>query len=426
MGSRGALIAVDALMTVVGRLGEVELDRLPDVALLELSRALGPALNAVQAQLTRVVGAIHGRGAARADGFGSTQAWLTARLRTADAGKHVRAARALAVSPQVAAAYGRGQIGLDHVDQVAAVVDDIPAPLLAAGVDKLFAEQATQLTPKLFRRAAERIRDHFDPDAADRRHRNQFDRRWLSVAQTYQGSVSVKGMLDPEAGELLINTLNALMPPPQPSDSRTAPQRRADALTDLCRLGATSAPQAGGEKPHVTVTVDLATLRSALAGATVTTSAGAMLGNSDGARARRGPALGSGAPIGPEVARRLACDATIIPMVLGSRSEPLDIGRATRLIPAAIRRALTTRDGRCRFPGCDRSPQWTDGHHLHPWADGGPTSLRNLILLCRSHHGLVHEGNFTIRLDQDTGVVRAFYPDGRPLDMISRPRSELP
>ena len=73
-------------------------------------------------------------------------------------------------------------------------------------------------------------------------------------------------------------------------------------------------------------------------------------------------------------------------------SQPLDVGRRTRTIPPAIRRALVVRDGGCRAGGCDRPPAWTDAHHLRHWADGGPTTLDNLVLLCRRHHRLVHEG----------------------------------
>ena len=84
-------------------------------------------------------------------------------------------------------------------------------------------------------------------------------------------------------------------------------------------------------------------------------------------------------------------------MVLGSAFQPLDVGRAQRLVTPTIRRALIVRDGGCRFPGCDRPATWCDAHHLKHWADGGDTSLPNMILLCRRHHVLVHEAGWTIR-----------------------------
>ncbi len=223
------------------------------------------------------------------------------------------------------------------------------------------------------------------------------------MARTFDGAVAVQGVLDPDGGELLLTTLTALMPPPVPHDPRTPAHRRADALLDLCRLAANHTPTAGGEKPHVTVTIDWETLRGA---GTAT--------------------LGSGVPITAGTARRLACDATVIPAVLGSAGEPLDLGRAARLVSTAQRRALTLRDQGCRFPGCDRPPQWTGAHHLMPWAHGGPTDLDNLLLLCRRHHTAVHEGGWTLHLDTLTNTVTATRPNGRPLDMISQPRSQSP
>jgi hypothetical protein len=122
------------------------------------------------------------------------------------------------------------------------------------------------------------------------------------------------------------------------------------------------------------------------------------------------------------MARRLACDATIIPMVLGAHSEPLDVGRAKRLVTPAQRRALIVRDGGCRWPGCDRGPEWTDAHHIIAWIFDGVTAVWNLVLLCRHHHVNVHEFGYTIRLDDDTGIVSVTYPDGRPYELVSRPR----
>jgi 5-methylcytosine-specific restriction endonuclease McrA len=103
-----------------------------------------------------------------------------------------------------------------------------------------------------------------------------------------------------------------------------------------------------------------------------------------------------GAILGPETARRLACDASVTRVVLSPESQPLDVGRRTRLIPPAIRTALVVRDRGCTYPGCDRGPQWTDAHHVRHWADGGSTSLDNLVLLCRQHHRAVHEGHAAV------------------------------
>ena len=101
----------------------------------------------------------------------------------------------------------------------------------------------------------------------------------------------------------------------------------------------------------------------------------------------------------------MACDAKVIPAVLGGASEPLDVGRATRVIPPAIRRAVVLRDRTCRFPGCDRPQAWCDAHHVLHWSDGGPTSLQNLLLLCRAHHRSVHEG-FSVEMTKTGPVFR--------------------
>jgi HNH endonuclease len=127
-----------------------------------------------------------------------------------------------------------------------------------------------------------------------------------------------------------------------------------------------------------------------------------------------------------DTARRLACDAGLIPAVLGAASERLDVGRLRRLVTPAIRRALNLRDGGCRFPGCDRPVAWCDAHHLLSWIQGGQTCLANMILLCRRHHVLVHEYDWSIRLDHHTGVVTAHDPTGRPLDLVSHPRAHSP
>jgi hypothetical protein len=103
--------------------------------------------------------------------------------------------------------------------------------------------------------------------------------------------------------------------------------------------------------------------------------------------------LEDGPHVTAETSRRICCDAGISPLITGKNSEPLSIGRKTRAIPAPMRRALQARDQGCRFPGCTHK-HFIDGHHIRHWADGGETRLDNLVLLCRYHHRLVHEGGF--------------------------------
>jgi hypothetical protein len=112
-------------------------------------------------------------------------------------------------------------------------------------------------------------------------------------------------------------------------------------------------------------------------------------------------------PVDPALARRVGCDSSIRRVVMAGRSEPLDVGRRTAVISPALRRAVIVRDRGCRFPGCDRPHSWCDAHHVVHRADGGPTALANLVLLCRRHHPMVHaRSGFRLGLEDGRPVFR--------------------
>jgi hypothetical protein len=119
-----------------------------------------------------------------------------------------------------------------------------------------------------------------------------------------------------------------------------------------------------------------------------------------------------------DTARRLACDGALVGLVEDARGEPLDIGRKTRALSPALRRALAARDGGCRFPGCTHT-RFTEGHHVIHWANGGETKLGNVITLCNFHHRLVHEGGFGLRVTDD-GLFVFSKPDGTRLPAAGR------
>ena len=125
-----------------------------------------------------------------------------------------------------------------------------------------------------------------------------------------------------------------------------------------------------------------------------------------------------GIHVAAETARRLACDAALVEMQHGPAGEILDVGRRTRTISPALRRALAARDRQCRFPGCQN--RRCDAHHVEHWADGGATRLDNLVLLCRRHHRVVHEEGFRITLDA-AGQVEFRRPDGQPFPAAPLP-----
>jgi hypothetical protein len=124
-----------------------------------------------------------------------------------------------------------------------------------------------------------------------------------------------------------------------------------------------------------------------------------------------------------ETARRLLCDAGIVPVLEDSAGTPLDVGRKTRTFSAALRRALLARDGGCRFPGCTNR-RFTDGHHIRHWVHGGETNVANTLLLCPRHHTLVHEGGFTITTDGHE--VHFFTPAGTLIGPAGLPPERAP
>jgi Domain of unknown function (DUF222) len=128
-----------------------------------------------------------------------------------------------------------------------------------------------------------------------------------------------------------------------------------------------------------------------------------------------GPELDHVGPIGTELARALACDASVRRIVMAGRSQPLDVGRSTPVVPPGMRRAVIARDRRCRFPGCDRPPAWVDCHHVWHWVDGGPTAIWNLLSLCRRHHRLVHDERRGFGVELEDGVPVFRRPDGTVL-----------
>jgi hypothetical protein len=123
--------------------------------------------------------------------------------------------------------------------------------------------------------------------------------------------------------------------------------------------------------------------------------------------------LDDGTRVSAETARRIACDAALVTVQRGANGDVLDVGRRTRRVPPALRRALDARDRGCRFPGC--ACRFTAAHHIVHWADGGATKLDNLVLLCRRHHRRVHEDGWRVCSDRTGANIVFFTPDGRAL-----------
>lgn len=221
-------------------------------------------------------------------------------------------------------------------------------------------------------------------------------KRFVSLSQPRVdelGLAEYRLTLDPEGRAVLeaaLGPLSAPKPIDGERDLRSSDRRRGEALVQLVRH-AVSAAEATPKsvKSQLFVTVDLETLRNGLIGA------GETLGGAE-----------AGQLLAPETVRRLACDALIIPTVLGSAGEVLDLGHQVRLFTAAQTRRLWLRDRHCTYPGCDMPGQWCDAHHLVHWADGGPSDMSNAALLCERHHTIVHNRRYAGRLVEDSRGAR--------------------
>src|SRR5687767_6406033 len=178
--------------------------------------------------------------------------------------------------------------------------------------------------------------------------------------------------------EAALGPLSAPRPTDGEPDLRGSDQRRGDALVSLVRRAVTAADGVPTTaKAQLFVTIDYTQLKDSLRAGT--TGAGSTLGGPD-----------AGTLLAPETVRRIACDADLLPVVLGTAGQVLDLGRTRRLFTPGQVTRLWLRDAGCTYPGCTMPPQWTDAHHLVHWTDGGPTNLSNAALLCERHHTLVH------------------------------------
>jgi len=368
---------------------------------LELLTSIEARLAAVKLAL---VAEADGRRLGRADGAVSTAGWLRQRLLThpSTAARTVDLAGALrGPCTATGGALAAGQLSPDHAHTIVAAMASLPP--VDAGVraraEEFLIAQASVLDPVLLARAGRALAQtlHSTPDADERARRAEATRT-MSRAVTADGMVCWHGWLDPEADAVLCAALDPLAAPHPANDGtpdpRTPGRRRADALIDLARLALASPtmPNSGGLRPTLNVTIDWQTLSRQLTSRT--------------AGAGR---LHTGEPITPEAARRIGCDAKILPILLGSAGQPLDIGRSTRTITATIRAALNVRDNGCAFPGCHALKAWCDGHHITHWAHGGETTLHNLVLLCGTHHKTVHHHGWTATIDQGDGLP-TFHP----------------
>jgi hypothetical protein len=388
---------VSELRSALEALEGEDLRGLPDGALEEDLLELQRAGERLEVQRLRRLAEIDRRRPYLRDGCLSTASWWAQRTRLSHgaAGGDVRMARALDAMPHSCEAFVSGEVSSSGVRVLVAAREYDPEAYTEA--EPLLVEAARRHSIRDLGRVVTYWRDAVEARrGGDHREDRLRDLRRLHVSPTMFGMVRLDADLDPETGETVITALrsflDAQMRSPDPEDRRTPAQRRVDAMGEIFRqwLDVADRPEVGGERPHVNVTVDLEVLEG---------------------RAGQPCELASTGPVTSETARRIACDAGVSRVVTRGQSEPLDIGRRTQVVPAALRRAVVIRDHHCRFPGCDRPPSWGDAHHIAHWADGGVTALANLVLLCRRHHRMVHApGGFRLALEDGVPVFRR--PDG--------------
>lgn len=346
------------------------LDDTLEASIVELARHTAMA----QAELAVRVAELDRRQVPQTRHHLSTTGWLKhhTSMSTTEASGTVKTARALAHMPSVTKKALAGDIPLRSVQLLAQARDRHPDEFVTH--EQVFADIATNLSVNDLRRAIGHWEQQVNYDEAltDTAKRDQL--RGFHHNQTYEGLWATHGTFTPEGGHIIKHAVDAITNPQNldAGELRSPAQRRADAVVDICSFyldhnsdNVTSA----GEKPHVTITLDYETLSG---------------------RVKRLSEI-DGAPVTPGTVRRITCDAAIIPMVLGSKGEPLDVGRRTRTIPPSLRRAVEQRDKHCTWPGCGAPASWCDVHHNKHWADGGDTSLVNCRLLCRRHHTATHQ-----------------------------------
>ena len=407
------LDAGSALASIMQILGAVGHDRseLDADERLELAVSARRASGMLQSLLLTLVKEAEDAQAAMAAAGTPSASWFAAKLNMSrrESSGMLHQAQAVAGRAGVREAALTGGISPDQAKAIDKTLGQLPTSLSVeqqAHAEQVMLDMAAKAPAAELERAVDQVLAVVAPvDAAEQtglRLQRQAERarlnRKLWFADDARGSILFGGQLPAVEGQLFIAQVGAFMESARrrAADNRldaelTLEQRRADALVALldANARAKAAPTTGGDRPRVVVTISQTDLKRELL------HAGRLV---------------DGQSISDGDLRRLACDAEILPVVLGGASEVLDVGRANRLVTPSIRAALNIRDQGCSFPRCDVPATSCEAHHIRPWMAGGPTALDNLVLLCRGHHGLVEPAKYAAR---DQWQVR-IAPDGLP------------
>ncbi len=345
-------------------------------------------LTAGTCQLLELIQVFDEEGGWQGSGINSCAHWLNWKCGTSigAAREQVRVSRALPALPKILAAFRQGRVSYSKVRAMTRVAtarnEDV---LLNVALHGTAAHVETQV--RLYRKV-KRIE-------ALEQENGRHEKRELNLYQDDDGFWVLRGRFTPEQGALISKALDAAkdqlfeehkqVPEEQASPSPIA-SRRADALERVAEnfLAGANHDASGGDRYLVHIHTQVDTL----------------MADGEGAESE----IEDRGHVPAETSRRMACDCSVVHWREDDQGEPLNIGRKTRSIPPAIRRALKRRDGGCRFPGCTCT-RFVDAHHIRHWADGGETSMNNLVLLCRRHHRLVHEEGFGVQAGHSARAI---------------------
>lgn len=384
-----------AARRAVGRAVEAPLWACTDEDLAaEIGQALALRAQADAVLLARLAEA-ESRGLPVRRGFRSMPAWLRATHRLAPGEAAGLSRTAVGLQDRVCAtgsALAAGEVSLAQARVIDQAIEALSADVAEAALiegEQILLDQAAVHDPLGLASIGEQLFAILDPVAYQQRQEDKLDRgersahaeRGFTLTRDKFGSGSLlRGNGWTGGDAVILAALDALSAPAPADDSgpdlRSAAARRYDALHEICRrsLHADHSSSGDGGKTQVRITIPLDVLEQRLAGA--------------------GTFLDTGAALSPALARRLACDAALIPIVLGSAGQPLDVGYMVRCFTGARRTAVEERDRGCVMPGCSRPAPWCAVHHIVHWADGGPTSVDNGCLACTEHHPLFETGEW--------------------------------
>lgn len=379
---------------------EGEFSKVSTPDLIHQITTLAGHLNAANARFLALVAELDRRKGWAEWGVKSCAHWLNWKcgIGLGAAREKVRLAHALEKLPRIAAAMAEGRVSYFKSREMTRVATEANESYLL-NIALCGTASHVEQTVRGYRRALDA--EELSREAIQQRDQNL----WFHTEQ--DGSLVIRGRVPAEIGALFRRALEMAedsLPIPEnvpagtfsdADDLHRSRKRRVEALATLAESFLASGPQdlSGGDRQQIVVHVDAETLKHSHAGC---------------CELEHGPAIAA------ETARRLSCDASLVTVVENEKGEPLNVGRRTRTIPPAIRRALNSRDKGCRFPGCSFK-RYVDGHHVKHWAHGGETSLANLVTLCRFHHRLVHEGRVVIQM-LDDGAFRFIRPNGDSFD----------